>query len=85
MPEIHLVQHSPALTPLSSRAAAPPKPPVIPATAAPQPTHKMITRFKTGIFKPRYPVCATPLLSALIASTAATEPHGFKLAAKYLH
>lgn len=51
------------------------------------PTHNMITRSKAGIFKPRYPVdlATTPLLAALVASTAATEPRGFKSAAKYPH
>lgn len=54
-------------------------------TAPPlQPTHPMITRARTGIFKPRYPVniASTTLLSALVASS---EPKGFKSATKFPH
>lgn len=47
----------------------------------------MVTRSKARIFKPRYPtnLATTPLLSALVASTASTEPRGLKSALKYPH
>lgn len=50
----------PSLTPITVPLAAPPCPPAPPCSPAPQPTqntHSMVTRSKTGISKPRIPLC----------------------------
>lgn len=63
-----------ALMPVVAHAPIPP-PPV-------QPSHSMVTRSKSGIFKPHYSVdlTSTALLSAL---TSTSEPRDFKSAAKH--
>ncbi|KAJ0025135.1 hypothetical protein Pint_08816 [Pistacia integerrima] len=53
-------------------------------SSAPSASHPMITRAKSGIFKPRHPahlsfVQSSPLIHALLATS---EPKGFKSAAK---